>query len=184
MCGEPLDDEHRHVVNIEQRALMCTCRSCSLLFTNPTAAQGKYRSVPDRRIYDPAFAITDAQWDQLQIPVGIAFFFVNSTVGQTTAFYPSPAGATESLLSLDTWAEVSAANPLASLLEPDVEALLVRKRDGRYECHLVPIDMCYELVGLVRLNWKGFGGGTEAWRAIDDFFDRLQARSRPYAADG
>ncbi|HEY2176186.1 MAG TPA: DUF5947 family protein [Mycobacteriales bacterium] len=183
MCGEPLEDEHRHVVNVEQRALMCTCRACSLLFTNPTAAQGRYRSVPDRHLYDAAFAITDAQWDLLQIPVSMAFFFVNSIAGQTNAFYPSPAGATESLLSLETWADVTSANRLAALLEPDVEALLVRKRDGRYECYLVPIDACYELVGLVRMNWKGFAGGAEAWQTIDDFFDRLQARSRPYTAD-
>ena len=44
------------------------------------------------------------------------------------AFYPSPAGATESLLPLETWEELAAANPLLASLEPDVEALLVCKR--------------------------------------------------------
>ena len=45
------------------------------------------------------------------------------------------------------------------------------------ECFLVPIDACYELVGIVRRHWKGFQGGEEAWRAIEGFFAGLRARS-------
>ena len=74
----------------------------------------------------PDFALSPAQWDALQIPVSVAFFFVNSTLDQVAAFYPSPAGATESLLPLDTWDELVAANPELATLEPDVEAFLVR----------------------------------------------------------
>ena len=37
-----------------------------------------------------------------------------------------------------------------------------------------PVDACYRLVGLVRLHWKGFDGGAEAWAAIDAFFAELQ----------
>jgi hypothetical protein len=70
------------------------------------------------------------------------------------------------------------ANPLFANLEPDVEALLVYKRGKAYECFLAPIDACYELVGHVRMNWKGFDGGQEAWDAIDGFFDGLRSRSR------
>ena len=33
MCAEPISDEHPHVVDLESRALMCTCRGCYLLFT-------------------------------------------------------------------------------------------------------------------------------------------------------
>jgi hypothetical protein len=111
----------------------------------------------------------------------MAFFFVNSQMGKTVTFYPSPAGATESLLPLDTWDAVMLANPLLSSLEPDVEALIVYRRqdENRYECFLVPIDACYELVGHVRLHWKGFDGGQEAWEAIDGFFDGLRAKARP-----
>ena len=42
----------------------------------------------------------------------------------------------------------------------------------------MPIDACYRLVGLVRLHWKGFDGGTEAWQAIDGFFDELRSNAR------
>jgi hypothetical protein len=95
------------------------------------------------------------------------------------AFYPSPAGATESLLPLETWERVLAANPAMADVAPDVEALLVDRRpDGGFACHLVPIDACYELVGLVRLHWKGFDGGREAREAMEDFFAGLRGRSR------
>jgi hypothetical protein len=177
LCNELIPDEHPHVVNLETRALLCACRPCYLLFTSRGAGAGKFAAVPDRYLYDPEFALTDAQWDQLQIPVKMAFFFHNSVLDQTVVFYPSPAGATESMLPSETWDEVMAANPLFASLAPDVEALLVYRRDDRYECFLAPIDACYELVGRVRLHWKGFDGGQEAWEAIDGFFDRLRERS-------
>lgn len=184
MCGETIADEHSHVVNIEQRNLMCACRGCYLLFTNPGAGQGKYRSVPDRYLTDPRFAFTEEQWTQLQVPVDVAFFFSNSISGQTVGFYPSPGGATESELPLSMWSEITAANPLAALPEPDTEALLIRRNGSVFECFLVPIDACYELVGLVRLYWKGFSGGTEVWSAIDEFFGRVRGRSRALGIDG
>jgi hypothetical protein len=178
MCHEAIAEEHPHVVNLESRALMCACRPCYMLFTERGAGAGKFASVPDRYLFDADFTISDAQWDEFQIPVKMAFFFVNSVLNQTVIFYPSPAGATESLLPADTWESVMAANPLFASLEPDVEALLVYRRQSAYECFLAPIDACYELVGHVRMNWKGFDGGQEAWEAIDGFFDRLRVRSR------
>jgi len=179
MCGEPIADEHSHVVQLDQRQLVCTCRPCYLLFLPGGAGAGKYKSVPDRYLYDPSFTLTDAQWDDLQIPVGMAFFFFNSSMGQSVAFYPSPAGATESLLPMSTWDELIQANPVFSSVEPDVEALLVYRRPEGFECYLVPIDACYELVGRVRLHWRGFDGGEEAWAEINGFFAGLRERSRP-----
>ncbi len=64
---------------------------------------------------------------------------------------------------------------------PDTEALLVyRPRGGGMRCYLVPIDECYELVGIIRRDWKGFDGGADAWTAINGFFDTLGERSRPW----
>jgi hypothetical protein len=93
------------------------------------------------------------------------------------AFYPSPAGATESLLPMEAWQEVAGVNPLLATLTPDVEALLVRSEGGRMECYIVPIDACYELIGRFRSTWKGFGGGEEARQEIAAFFERIRARS-------
>ncbi|WP_326822295.1 DUF5947 family protein [Streptosporangium sp. NBC_01756] len=177
MCGEPLGEEHGHVVDVESRALLCTCRACRLLFTHDVGA--RHRAMPDRYLHAPSFRLTEADWEELQIPVRMAFFFHNSTLGRTVALYPSPAGATESLLPTETWERVLAANPALAVVQPDVEALLVDRRPGGGSaCHLVPISACYELVGLVRLHWKGFDGGREAWEAIDGFFAELRRRSR------
>ncbi len=179
-CAEPLRDEHSHVVNVETRSLMCTCRGCWFLFAPDGAAGGKYRAVPEDTTFDPDFQLSDGQWEALQIPVAMAFFFHQTDLGRAVAFYPSPAGATESLLPLDTWDEIVAANPMLRSMLPDVQALLVfRPRNADKRCYVVPIDACYQLVGLIRRYWKGFDGGEEAWREIEAFFARLTERSRP-----
>ena len=184
MCAEPIAEAHQHVVDLESRSLLCTCRPCYLLFTDSTAHL-RYRSVPDRYLSFEPFELGQAQWDELEIPVGLAFFFFNSTLGRTAAFYPSPAGATESELPLSAWASVEAANPAITVLAPDTEALLIRSpgpdRD-RADCHLVPIDACYELVGRLRRVWKGFDGGQESRQELAGFFDRISSRSRPAPA--
>jgi hypothetical protein len=176
-CSEPIPEEHRHVVEVEKRNLLCVCRACYLLFTHPGAARGKYRAVPDRYLRLPEMALTDSQWDSLQIPVGMAFLFHNSTLNRTLAFYPSPAGAAESALPLDIWDEIVQANAPLRTLTPDVEAVLVRRSSGHAEYYIVPIDTCYELVGLMRRHWKGFDGGEEARQAINSFFVGLRERS-------
>ena len=181
MCGELVPDEHGHVVDLEHRSLMCACRGCYLLFAPDGAGGGRYRAVPDRHLSFPEFRLSPAQWDALQIPVGVAFFFLNSSLERVAAFYPSPAGATESLLSLDTWDDVVAANPELATLAPDVEAFLVRsdREAGAAECYLVPIDACYELVGHLRRLWRGFDGGAEANAQLEAFFDNIRARAKP-----
>jgi hypothetical protein len=185
MCAEPIADAHPHVVNLDSRGLLCTCRGCYLLFT-ADGAQQHYRAVPDRYLSFPAFTLGPGQWDELEIPVGLAFLFRNSVQARTIAFYPGPAGAIESELSLDAWNSVVAANPSLATLEPDVEALLIRAPDrahhvggGEYSCHVVPIDACYELVGQLRKLWRGFDGGAEAHAAMDRFFAMVSQRSRP-----
>ncbi len=183
MCGADITAEHPHVVNLESRNLLCTCRACYLLFTHQGAGRGNYRAVSDRYLTDPDFELTDARWDELQVPVAMAFFFYNSALGRIVAQYPSPAGATESLLDLAAWDELAAENPLAAALVPDIEALIVRRSREGNESYLVPIDACYELVGRVRMHWTGFDGGAEARQDIADFFDHVRKRSRPLKHD-
>lgn len=176
LCGEAIGDEHNHLVDTQARNLMCACRGCHLLFLSEGAGGGHFRAVPDRYLAFRDFRLSPAQWDAMQIPVSVAFFFLNSSLGRVAAFYPSPAGATESELPLDRWAEVVEANPELATLQPDVEAFLVRARPDRggAECYLVPIDICYELVGHLRRLWRGFDGGREAHEQLDRFFDRVQ----------
>ncbi|MEY2553946.1 MAG: hypothetical protein QOC57_1806 [Ilumatobacteraceae bacterium] len=187
LCAELIPDEHGHVVDLESRALMCACRPCYLVFAPQGAGGNRFRAVPERYLSFPEFSLTPGQWDAMQIPVGVAFFFVNSALDHVAAFYPGPAGATESLLSLDSWDEIVAANPDLGTLQPDVEAFLVRSAERREgtgvaECYLVPIDVCYELVGELRRLWRGFDGGTEAHAALDAFFGRVRSKARPTQA--
>jgi len=175
LCATPVDPAHAHVVDLRSRALMCSCRPCYLLFTDENANL-HYRSVPTRYLSFAGSALDERAWDELQIPVGLAFVFRNSVQGRTVAFYPGPAGATESELPLAAWERIVAEHPRLAVLRPDVEALMVRRPGG---CYLVPIDACYELVGRLRTRWRGFDGGSEAHAAIDAFFAQVRARSRP-----
>ena len=58
-------------------------------------------------------AFPTAQWDSLMVPISMAFFFRSTPDARVVAFYPSPAGATESLLPLETWKDIEAANPVS-----------------------------------------------------------------------
>lgn len=195
LCATEVPAEHPHLVHVVERSLKCACRPCALLFRDRTdqpdarSAFAGFRTIPERYLRDPDFVLTDPQWDALQIPVGLAFFLLSTGAAadgdppSVLACYPSPAGATESELDLDHWSDGVGAGRLAALLEPDVEALLVRRGAGddpaaTTRCLLVPVDACYRLVGLVRRHWRGFDGGVEAWAHIDAFFDAIAARSR------
>ncbi|MBN3459171.1 hypothetical protein JF737_23795 [Mycobacterium avium] len=180
MCSEPIADEHQHVVNLEGRQLMCVCRGCYLLFTD-TQAELRYRAVPDRYLTFPNFALDRRAWEALQIPVGLAFFFHNSALSRTVAFYPGPAGATESELDLQAWNDIRAADRRVDTMAADTEALLIRvpdDEDAAPEGYLVPIDACYEFVGRLRTMWRGFDGGQDVRSYIDEFFAQLEERSR------
>jgi hypothetical protein len=130
----------------------------------------------------PGFRLTDMQWNSLLLPIQLAFFFNSSTENKVIALYPSPAGATESLLSLEAWDDIVRENPGLQSMRPDVEALLVNRVRENREYFIAPIDKCYELVGLIRSKWTGLSGGTEVWRDIDAFFALLKDRS--YTAAG
>jgi hypothetical protein len=169
-CDATAGQEHGHVVDIEQRGILCVCRPCYLLFANPAAAGGRYRAVPPPRPGVSRIDLSEALWDALEIPVGIAFVFLHSKLGRAAAFYPSPAGATESALPVSAWRDAVEANPVLGTLEPDVEALLISRLRGRETAFIVPIDACYELTGRLRRQWRGFDGGREAWNEIDAFF--------------
>jgi hypothetical protein len=178
LCAAPVPPGHRHLVDLDDRRLLCACRGCALLFDSKAAGGGHLRLLPTRRRRLDGFVLDPAGWDRLRIPVDMAFFFRSTPAARVLAFYPSPAGPTESLLELEAWTELEAANPALGEMEPDVEALLVNRAGERREHWIVPIDDCYELVGLIRTRWRGFGGGEEVWAGIDAFFDDLPTRER------
>ena len=93
---------------------------------------------------------------------------------------PEPDGGDRVAARLEAWRGLEAANPVLATLEPDVEALLVNRARGARRHWIVPIDECYELVGLIRTRWRGLTGGREVWQEID----ALLRRARPPRAAG
>jgi hypothetical protein len=183
MCSELLDGRHGHVVDIEKRSITCACRACYLLFTHQGAAGGRYRGVPERVCHDPGRPLTDAEWNELQIPVAMAFFFFNSTLGRVVAGYPSPGGPTECELDLEAWDKLAVTHPLLGSISPDVEAIFVNRAQQGNEAYLIPIDECYSLVGQLRLLWQGFDGGSEVRAALATFLAGLRQRARVLAPE-
>jgi hypothetical protein len=178
LCAESIPPEHRHLLEVATREILCVCRPCSILFDREAASEGRYRLIPDRHLFLEDFEMDDAQWDSLRIPVDMAFFFHSAPAERVVAFYPSPMGPTESLLKLGTWEELEKRNPVLKEMERDVEALLVNRVRGAREHFLVPMDECYSLVGLIRMHWRGLSGGREVWEEIDRFFENLRKRSK------
>jgi hypothetical protein len=180
LCSTVLAHEHPHLVEIRLRQIVCACEACATLFDG--MAGGKYKRVARRAQFLANFQMTDLQWENLLIPINMAFFFQSSLENRVVALYPSPAGAVESLLPLDAWNETVQENPALSRLEPDIEALLVNRVGhahelSRAEYYIAPIDECYKLVGLIRANWKGLSGGAEVWAEIGRFFSELRAQA-------
>ena len=171
LCGASIPEAHVHLVDIVGRHLLCACQGCA---ATASRADARFRRLPTRVRRLDDFRLTDAEWEALQIPIGLAFMFHSTPQGRVIALYPGPAGATESLLPLDGWSDLVVRNPALGSLDPDVEALLIDRTGGRRDHYLVPIDRCYALVGLIRKHWRGLSGGAEAWEAIGAFFARLR----------
>jgi Family of unknown function (DUF5947) len=172
LCNLPLAAEHRHLLELAKRKIVCACDACAMRFDG--VIEGRFKIIPRDARALPAFQMSDPEWENLALPISLAFFFYSTPLKKTMAMYPSPAGATESLLPLTAWESLIARNPLLAALEADVEALLINRVRERREHFIVPIDKCFELVGTIRMNWRGFSGGEEVWREIDAFFDRLR----------
>jgi hypothetical protein len=180
LCSAGLHHDHPHLVELAARQILCACDACAMLFDG--MEKSKYKRVSRTSQYMPNFEMTDGQWESLMIPINMAFLFRSSLENRIVALYPSPAGAVESLLPLDAWAEIAENNPILHHLKPDIEALLANRvghahgvRDAEY--YIAPIDECYKLVGLIRANWKGLSGGAEVWKEVGRFFGELRSKS-------
>jgi hypothetical protein len=177
LCSIGLPPEHRHLLETATHKIICSCDACGLRFES--VLDGRFKLIPRDARSLPDFHLSDEQWESLALPIDLAFLVYSTPAQKMIALYPSPAGATESLLPLSAWDSLVADNPALARMEPDVEALLINRVGENRLYYLAPIDVCFQLVGLMRLHWRGLHGGEEVWREIDAFFGKLAGQAKP-----
>jgi hypothetical protein len=171
LCDGSIPDDHRHLLNLHERQIVCVCESCWAI----RSGDPDLRPVGSRTVWLEGFRLPDEVWAGFRIPIGLAFFMHSSVTECVVALYPSPAGATESELHFESWSRLTALNPALEQLEPDGEALIVNRMSDPPAYAIAPIDRCYMLVGLIKANWQGLSGGPGVEQAVGRFFDELRA---------
>jgi Family of unknown function (DUF5947) len=172
LCGTSMPEDHRHLLQLEERSIVCVCESCWAL----RSGDAEFRPTGSRVVWLDDLVLPDELWARFRIPIGLAFFL--RTGDGVVAFYPSPAGATESELDLGVWDDLVRLNPVLDDLGPEGETLIVdRMSRDRLRCAIAPTDQAYRLVGLVKASWRGISGGPEVGKAVDGFFDDLRERA-------
>jgi hypothetical protein len=172
LCSVRVPPRHRHLLEMPTIKIVCSCDACALRFQD--VVEGHFKLIPRDTRSLAEFRITDADWENFALPINLAFFFYSTPQQKMMAYYPSPAGATESLLPLTAWSSLVAQNPMLKELQADVEALLVNRAGKARDYFIAPIDKCFELVGTIRMHWRGLSGGQEVWDKIDSFFSQLK----------
>lgn len=170
ICSAVLAQEHPHLLELPGHHVRCACEAC----VSVLAPSDHFLAIDPHKELLPDFALTDVEWDEMQIPIDIVFFVVSAKTGKPIAIYPGPAGPMESNLPLIAWTRLVERNPMLATLRPDVEALLVNRSNGLRDYYRVSIDCCYALAGLMRQKWHGLSGGTEVWDAVRGFFQSLK----------
>lgn len=168
-CATDLPGDHRHMLDLDQRAILCTCEPCLAM----KAGRDGLRPVGTRTLKLDEFDMPEFVWAAFGLPVGLAFFLRSSGVGRVAALYPSPAGATECELELLDWDALVARNAVLETLETDVEALIVNRMVQPWSYAIVPIDQAYLLVGMIKARWQGISGGDAIESAVAEFFEGL-----------
>ncbi len=174
VCGASIPDDHRHLLQLEERRIVCACEACWALHSGDP----EYRPVGTRTLWLERFELDEQLWARFQVPIALAFFMRSTVTDGVVAFYPSPAGATESELSLDAWEELVERNPVLDHLDPDAEALIINRLESPAQYVIAPIDQCYALVGLIKTRWEGISGGAALHEAVPGFFAGLRARAK------
>lgn len=173
ICGVGLSDDHRHLLHLVERRIICSCESC----WGMRSGEGDYRPVGARTIWLPDLDLPDDVWAGFQIPIGLAFFMHSTVTDCIVAMYPSPAGATESELHFESWARMCELNPVLGKLDSDIEGLIVNRLSDPPVYAIAPIDRCYGLVGAIKTTWEGISGGAGVDKAVTRFFDDLRAQA-------
>jgi hypothetical protein len=199
LCAAPILPRHAHLVvtggtdgagdasqtgaapQAAGRRLRCACGPCALLFERPPAAgsggESRLLRVPtDVHRWAAEKDELRVLWDQLGIPVGLAFVMARQS-GGGAAVYPGAAGCIESPVEVERWNQLCCEVRALGALQAEVEALLVDRRGPSPRAYRVPIDECYRLAGYLRSGWRGLSGGPELSGQVNALLAELESRA-------
>ena len=146
-------EPHQHVVNLDSRALMCTCRGCYLLFTSDGAALALPRRARPLPVVPGLPPRRRRSGTALEIPVGAGLLLPSSVPAGPWRSTPAPPAPPSPSCRSAAWEPVVGRQPAArhaAARRRGADRAGARGRARTGEAHLVPIDACYELVGLLR----------------------------------
>jgi len=173
ICGQGVSEDHRHLLELGERRILCSCEPCIAM----RSGLENYCPVGTRFVWLDDVDFPAELWAAFQLPIGLAFFFRSTGIDAVVALYPSPAGATESELHLESWNKLVELNPILENLEADSEALVVNRMGDEPQHAIVPIDECYRLVGLIKSTWEGISGGSAIENSVPKFFEYVRHKA-------
>jgi Fe-S cluster biogenesis protein NfuA len=173
LCPIGLADDHRHLLHLTERRIVCVCETCWSM----RSGDAEYRPTGGRTLWLEDFVLDDEAWSSFQIPIGLAFMMRSGLTDEIVMLYPSPAGVTESELDTLAWARMASDNPVLDRLVPDAEALIINRLADPPQHLIAPLDECYRLVGLIKSRWSGISGGPELKATVEEFFAGLQVNA-------
>ena len=163
-------------------AICCTSRSggsCApARHAGPALGRPRVPADGDAHAVAGRFDCDAEIWGRFQIPIGLAFFMRSSVTGGVVAFYPSPAGATESELEPRRVGRARASQPRARRARP-------RRRgaDRQPASRSAPVRDRADrrVLRAGRADQVAVGGDLRRRRArarrCREFFDALRARA-------
>ena len=183
MCAEPIGEQHQHVVDLDSRGADVHLPACYLLFTAEGAAAALPRRarplpvLPGLRARRPASGTSWRSRSGWRSSSATRCWAGRSPSTRARPGPPSPScrSAPGTRSSPPTRAR-HCSRPTSRRCwsgRPD------RAGEPAEAATSSRSTRCYELVGALRLVWRGFDGGQEARAALDAFFADLAARSRP-----
>ena len=116
MCSVPIPADHRHLLHVEDRLIVCTCETCRALFSG----EGAYRPTGSRTVWLDGLDLSDELWASFRIPIGLAFFFQSSAGGpggtavssRSTRARPAPPSASStSRRGFGSWPRTRCSSP-------------------------------------------------------------------------
>jgi hypothetical protein len=171
LCAAPMAEAHEHLLELQERRVVCACRACSLLF--PGAGGAVYRRIESRAVRLPEVVLTGEDFRSLGVPVRLAFLGPSVVHDCVFAVYPNARGATESTVNRASWDALVHTHPSLAAIEPDVEGFFVNASENQYDAYRLSIDVCFRMVGVLRASpGRPFALRREIARVLGELDDR------------